>query len=139
MGFKVADCELIDIGIVHNDRGEISVLENEKNIPFSIKRIYYLYDIPVGIERGGHAHYELEQYVIAASGSFIFVLDDGENKKEVFLNHPNKALHIRKGIWREMKDFSSGAICLVLASMTYNEADYIRRYDKFIEYIKESK
>lgn len=134
MRFKVEDCEIVDIGIVHNDNGNISVLENEKNIPFSVKRVYYLYDVPAGAERGGHAHYELQQYVIAASGSFTFVLDDGENKKEVFLNHPNKALHIKPGIWREMKDFSSGSICLVLASHTYSEADYIRNYDDFLNY-----
>jgi dTDP-4-dehydrorhamnose 3,5-epimerase-like enzyme len=82
--------------------------------------------------RGGHAHYELEQYVIAVSGSFTFVLDDGKNRKEVFLNHPNKALHIVSGIWREMKDFSSGSVCLVLASQKYDDKDYIRDYQIFL-------
>ncbi len=136
MRFNVEDCNLIDIGIVHNEAGNISVLENGKNIPFSVKRIYYLYDIPAGAGRGGHAHYELEQYVIAASGSFTFILDDGVNKKEIFLNHPNKALHIRQGIWRKMKEFSSGSICLVLASQEYTEADYIREYQEFLNYIQ---
>ncbi|MEN9447688.1 MAG: hypothetical protein RJA25_978, partial [Bacteroidota bacterium] len=84
----------------------------------------------------GHAHYELEQYVIAASGSFTFVLDDGTQKREVFLNHPNKALHIKQGIWREMKNFSSGSICLVLASHEYHEEDYIRDYIEFLKYRK---
>ena len=132
----VFDCEVINLEIVHNDSGNISVLENGKNIPFDVNRVYYLYDVPAGARRGGHAHYELEQYVIAASGSFTFVLDDGKNKKEIFLNHPNKALHIKQGIWREMKGFSSGSICLVLASHAYNEADYIREYQEFLKYIR---
>ncbi|WP_262892913.1 sugar 3,4-ketoisomerase [Kaistella flava (ex Peng et al. 2021)] len=112
-------------------------MENSGNLPFDIKRIYYLYDVPMGSERGGHGHYDLQQYVIAASGSFTFVLDDGKDKKEVFLNHPNKALHIKPGIWREMKDFSSGSVCLVLASMEYTEEDYMRDYVQFLEYRNE--
>lgn len=136
MKYNVEDCILVDIPVVHNDSGSISVLENQKNIPFDIKRVYYLYDIPINFERGGHAHYELQQYVIAVSGSFTFVLDDGSDKKEIFLNHPNKALHIKPGIWREMKDFSSGGVCLVLASHKYCETDYIRDYDSFISYRK---
>ena len=129
--YSVYDCEIVELPIVHNDAGNITVMENDSNIPFDVKRIYYLYDVPMGSERGGHAHYELQQYVVAASGSFIFVLDDGTEKREVFLNHPNKALHIKPGIWREMKDFSSGSICLVLASMDYNELDYIRNYERY--------
>lgn len=135
--FSVDDCKIIEVPVVHTEAGNISVLENQENIPFDVKRIYYLYDVPMGSERGGHAHYELQQYIIAASGSFTFVLDDGRKKKEIFLNHPNKALHIVPGIWREMKDFSSGSICLVLASHIYNEADYIRNYNDFLNYIKE--
>lgn len=134
MKLKVDSCKIVNIDVVHNESGNISVLENNNTIPFDVKRIYYLYDVPMGVERGGHAHYELQQYVIAASGSFTFVLDDGLEKKEFFLNHPNKALHIKPGIWREMKDFSSGSICLVLASHTYNEADYIRNYAEFLKY-----
>ncbi|MDY0933039.1 FdtA/QdtA family cupin domain-containing protein [Chryseobacterium sp. CFBP8996] len=134
MQFKVDDCKIVELPIVHNTSGNITVLENNMNIPFDIRRIYYLYDIPMGAERGGHSHYELQQYVIAASGSFTFLLDDGENKKEIFLNHPNKALHIVPGIWREMKDFSSGSICLVLASIEYSESDYIRDYNKFLNF-----
>lgn len=114
----IDDCSLIDLDIAQIKSGKITVLENSKNIPFDIKRIYYLYDVPMNSSRGGHAHYELQQYIIAVSGSFTFILDDGINKKEVFLNHPNKALHIVPGIWREMKDFSSGSVCLVLASLT---------------------
>ena len=134
MVYNIEDCGLVDLPIVHNENGSITVLENNVNIPFDIKRIYYLYDVPMGAERGGHSHYELQQYVVAASGSFTFVLDDGKTKKEVFLNHPNKALHIKPGIWREMKDFSSGSICLVLASMEYTESDYIREYQEFINF-----
>lgn len=129
--YSVHDCEIIELPVVHNDAGNITVMENNGNIPFDVKRVYYIYDIPMGTERGGHAHYELQQYVVAASGSFVFVLDDGTQKREVFLNHPNKALHIKPGIWREMKDFSSGSICLVLASQNYDEADYIRDYKDF--------
>lgn len=132
--YTVHDCKVIELPIVHNEAGNITVLENRTEIPFNIKRIYYLYDVPMGAERGGHGHYELQQYIIAASGSFTFVLDDGINKKEVFLNHPNKALHIVPGIWREMKDFSSGSVCLVLASIIYDESDYIRDYNDFLKY-----
>ncbi|QOW10634.1 WxcM-like domain-containing protein [Kaistella flava (ex Peng et al. 2021)] len=135
--FTIADCEIVDLPIVHNESGNITVMENSGNLPFDIKRIYYLYDVPMGSERGGHGHYDLQQYVIAASGSFTFVLDDGKDKKEVFLNHPNKALHIKPGIWREMKDFSSGSVCLVLASMEYTEEDYMRDYVQFLEYRNE--
>ncbi len=132
--FSVHDCPIIELPIVHNLSGSITVLENEFNIPFEIKRVYYLYDIPMNSERGGHAHYQLEQYVIAASGSFSFILDDGSSKREIFLNHPNKALHIKQGIWREMKNFSSGSICLVLASINYEESDYIRDYEEFLKF-----
>ena len=135
MKYSVDDCDIIELPIVHNENGNITALENNVNIPFDIKRVYYLYDVPMGAERGGHAHYELQQYVVAASGSFTFILDDGISKKEVFLNHPNKALHIKPGIWREMKGFSSGSICLVLASMEYTEIDYIREYKDFLNYM----
>lgn len=128
---SIHNCSVVELPVIHNLAGNIAVLENQFNIPFDVKRVYYLYDIPTNSTRGGHAHYELEQYVIATSGSFSFVLDDGKERKEVFLNRPNKALHIKKGIWREMKDFSGGSVCLVLASMPYTESDYIRDYDEF--------
>ncbi len=127
----VFDCSVIDISKVHNDSGNITVLENGGNIPFDIKRIYYLYDVPGGECRGGHAHYELEQYIVAASGSFNIILDDSKNRKIVSLNRPNLALHVVPGLWRELDNFSSGAICLVLASMEYNEKDYIRNYTEY--------
>lgn len=132
--YSVNDCEVVELPKIHNEAGDITFLENENNIPFDIRRVYYLYDVPMGSERGGHAHYGLEQFVIAASGSFTFVLDDGKHKKEIFLNNPAKALHIRSGIWREMKDFSSGSICLVLASQNYSESDYIRDYQHFLDF-----
>ena len=132
--YSVSDCKVVDLSKVHNDAGNITVLENNKNIPFEIKRIYYLYDVPMGADRGGHGHYELQQYIVAASGSFTFILYDGDNKKEFFLNDPSKALHIHPGIWREIKDFSSGSICLVLASHEYNELDYIREYVEYLKY-----
>ncbi|WP_286844710.1 MULTISPECIES: sugar 3,4-ketoisomerase [Sphingobacterium] len=131
---NVFDCSIVDLPLIHNQKGNITVLENNKSIPFEIKRIYYLYDVPYAAERGGHAHYELQQFVVAACGSFTFILDDGVNKREVFLNSPRKALHIKPGIWREMKDFSGGSICLVLASSLYSEKDYIRDYQEFLNY-----
>lgn len=135
--FKVSDCRVVDLPKIYNEQGSITALENSKDIPFAVERIYYLYDVPSSSERGGHAHYDLEQYVIAACGSFTFILDDGVSKKEIFLNNPSKALYIKKGIWREIKDFSSGAICLVLASHTYDENDYIRDYEEYLKYISD--
>jgi len=129
----VFDCSIIDISKIKNKAGNITIVENENNIPFSVKRIYYLYDVPGGESRGGHAHYELEQYIIAASGSFNVILDDGINKKTVTLNRPNLALHIVPGLWRELDNFSSGCISMVLASHLYDEGDYIRSYANFIK------
>lgn len=128
----VFDCSVIDVSKVHNEAGNITVAENMKNIPFEVKRVYYLYDIPGGEARGGHAHYELEQYIIAASGSFDVILSDGQNRKIVTLNRPNFALHIVPGLWRELDNFSSGSVCLVLASLKYDESDYIRDYSEFL-------
>ncbi len=130
----VFDCVMMELPQVHNVAGNITAIENEKNIPFAVKRIYYLYDVPGGKERGAHAHKKLQQYIIAASGSFDVTLDDGLNKKTVTLNHPNRALYLVPGIWRELSNFSSGAICLVLASDIYNQNDYIRDYKKYINF-----
>lgn len=129
----VYDCSVIDVSKIHNESGNITVVENGENIPFDVKRIYYLYDIPGGEVRGGHAHYELEQFIIAASGSFDVVLDDGKNKKRVTLNRPDLALHIVPGLWRELDNFSSGSISMVLASHAYDESDYIREYNNFLK------
>jgi len=127
----IDDCQVIDLSKIHRPSGNITVVENDINIPFQVKRVYYLYDVPAGEDRGGHAHYQLEQYIIAASGSFDVILDDGTNKKTVTLNRPHLALHIVPGLWRELENFSSGSICMVLASHTYDEKDYIRDYNKF--------
>ena len=127
----IKDCKVLPLMKIHNRAGNITIIEGNKDVPFNIKRIYYLYDIPGGEERGGHAHKELFQLIVAASGAFDVVLDDGQNKKIVTLNRPDFGLIIVPGIWRELINFSSGAICLVLSSEIYSEADYIREYDDF--------
>lgn len=133
----VFDCSIVDVFKIHNKAGNITVVENKKNIPFNVTRVYFLYDIPGGESRGGHAHYELEQYIIAASGSFDVILDDGKNIRVFNLNRPNLALHVVPGIWRDLDNFSSGAICLVLASHIYNENDYIRDKGQFKKFRKD--
>lgn len=130
----VYDCNIAVLNKIHNQAGNITVLESNKNIPFAIKRAYYLYDVPGGESRGGHAHKQLYQLIVAASGSFEVFLDDGTNKKIVRLNRPNYGLLVVPGIWRELFEFSSGAICLVMASHTYDEVDYIRDYALFTKY-----
>lgn len=127
----IYNCSIIQLPKVHNRAGNITALENNITVPFEIKRIYYLYDIPGGEDRGGHAHKVLQQFIIAASGAFDVLLNDGTNKKIVHLDRPNIALHLVPGIWRELVNFSSGAICLVLASEVYLETDYIRKYEDF--------
>ena len=127
----VYDCFTIEIDKHHHEKGNISVVENSQTIPFDIKRIYYLYDVPGGENRGGHAHKELKQLLIAASGCFDVTLDDGRVRRTITLNRPYIGLLIFPGIWRELSNFSSGAICLVLASELYLENDYIRDYNEF--------
>lgn len=122
--------ELITIPKIEDTRGNLAVLEKD-GVPFEIKRVYYLYDVPSDSFRGGHAHKEQVELLIAVSGSFEVVLDDGEQKQTVMLNKPNIGLLIPTMIWRELQNFSSGAVCLVLASDTFDEADYIREYDRF--------
>lgn len=131
----VYDCTMIELDKHHSDRkGNISVVGNSKTIPFGIKRTYYLYDVPGGESRGGHAHRELSQLIVAASGSFTVTLDDGNVKRTFVLNRPYQGLYVVPGIWRTLDDFSSGAVCLVLASQGYDESDYIRNYNDFIRY-----
>jgi len=130
----IYNCSVIELNKIHNRSGNITVVEGDLNIPFNIERIYYLYDVPGGSERGGHAHKELQQLIVAASGCFDVVLDDGRNKKVIELNRPNFGLLVVPGIWRELINFSSGAICLVLASHKYNELDYIREYADFVKF-----
>lgn len=131
----VYDCTLIEIDRHHSDRkGNISVVENGRDVPFDVKRTYYLYDVPGGESRGGHAHKELRQLIIAASGSFTVTLDDGHVKRTFTLNRPYHGLYVVPGIWRTLDDFSSGAVCLVLASEKYDASDYIRDYEEFLIY-----
>lgn len=130
---SVYDCTVIELDKHHHEKGNITVVENGITVPFDIKRTYYLYDIPGGESRGGHAHKELFQLIIAASGSFNVTLDDGNVKRTFMLNRPYQALLVVPGIWRELDDFSSGSVCLVLASHVYDEADYIRDYTEFLK------
>jgi hypothetical protein len=131
---SVYDCHVLPLTKIHNLAGNTTIVEGNRNIPFNLRRIYYLYDIPGGESRGGHAHKELQQLIVAGSGSFEVLLDDGENKKIVRLDRPNFGLLIIPGIWRELIEFSSGAICIVMASHKYNESDYMRDYDSFINF-----
>lgn len=132
---KIDDCYIIELDRHHSNRkGDISVVENEDAVPFDIKRIYYLYDVPGGVSRGGHAHRQLYQLIVAVSGCFTVTLDDGEQKKSFVLNRPYNGLLVKPGIWRILDDFSSGSVCLVLASEKYNEEDYIREYGEFIQF-----
>ena len=131
---SVYDCSIIQLPKVHNPAGNITAIENHINIPFEVKRVYYLYDAPGGEERGGHAHKELQQFIISISGAFDVLLDDGINKKIVRLDRPYFGLHIVPGIWRELMNFSSGAICFVLASQKYITSDYIRSKNEFLKF-----
>ena len=133
--FHVEDCSIMELDKHHSDRkGNLTVVENGTMFPFSTKRVYYLYDVPGGASRGAHAHKTLEQLIVAVSGSFRVSLDDGTNKKTFFLNRPYQGLYVRPGLWRDLEDFSSGAVCMVLASEVYQAEDYIRDYDAFLEY-----
>ena len=128
----VFNCNVLTLPKIHNRAGNITALNNSVDIPFDVNRVYYLYDVPGGEGRGGHAHKELQQLIVAVSGSFDITLDDGRIKKTVSLNRPYYGLHIVPGIWRDLTNFSSGAICLVLASHIYDANDYIRDYEEFI-------
>jgi len=139
MKSTVYHCGIVELPKVHNRAGNITAIENQINAPFDIKRVYYLYDVPGGEDRGGHAHKELQQFIIAVSGAFDVKIDDGINKKIIHLDRPYIGLHIVPGIWRELLNFSSGAICLVLASEVYSEKDYIREYSNFYTYKNEIK
>jgi uncharacterized RmlC-like cupin family protein len=127
----IYNCNVVELPKIHNVAGNITIIQNGTTQPFDVKRVYYLYDVPGGSDRGGHAHKNLEQLIIAASGSFDVILDDGTNKKVIELNRPYYALYVKPGIWREIINFSSGAICLVLASHKFDPDDYIRDYHEF--------
>lgn len=133
--YNVFDCSMVELDKHHSDRkGNLTVVENGVTLPFDVKRVYYLYDIPGGESRGSHAHKELEQLIIAASGSFTVTLDDGQCKRSFFLNRPYQGLYVKPGMWRDLEDFSSGSVCMVLASELYQAEDYIRDYDEFLKY-----
>ena len=133
--FNVFDCTIVELDKHHSDRkGNLSVVDNGKTLPFDVKRVYYLYDIPGGENRGSHAHKELSQLIIAASGSFRVTLDDGNCKRSFFLNRPYQGLYVKPGIWRDLEDFSSGAVCMVLASEVYQQEDDIREYNDFLKF-----
>jgi len=132
--FSIDDNHIINLGKIHSRAGNITVIEGDQLIPFSVKRVYFLYDVPGGAERGGHAHRNLFQLIVAASGSFDVILDDGTKRETFNLNQPYKGLIVTPGIWRELVNFSSGSICLVLASELYYERDYIRDYNYYLNY-----
>lgn len=127
---------IIDLKKITDPRGNLTVAEQFQDLPFSIKRAYWVYDVPAGESRGGHAHKNLYQFLIALSGSFTVTLDNGNEQKSFLLNHPWEGLLIGPNTWRTLDDFSSGAVCLCLASEEYDEDDYIRDYDEFLKYIK---
>ena len=127
----VEDCTLIELPVIARSEGNLTFVEGSRHIPFDIARVYYLYDVPGGARRGGHAHRELEQLIIATSGSFEVVLDDGTDTRTVMLRRSHVGLYIPPMIWRELVDFSYGSVCLVLASAPYDEDDYYRDYDEF--------
>ena len=128
----LVDCVTLQLPKVHDPRGNLTFVEGGRQIPFDIRRVYYLYDVPGGSERGGHAHLALHQFVIAMSGSFDIVLDDGFDRKRYHLNRSYEGLYIPPMTWRELDNFSSGSVCMVLASEVYDEADYIRNYSDFM-------
>lgn len=133
---SVFDCSIIELPKITDRRGNITPVYSNENIPFDVKRVFYLYDIPGGEARGAHAHKTCHQFLVAASGAFEVVLDDGVNKRTVTLNRPYYGLHIPPGIWAAEQGFSSGSVCLVLASEKFDESDYIREYEEFKEYKK---
>jgi hypothetical protein len=126
------DCRTIELPKIHEARGNLTFIEGGRHVPFDIRRVYYLYDVPGGAERGGHAHRELSQLIVAMSGSFDVVLDDGSSRKRVHLNRSYQGLFVCPMIWRELDNLSSGSVCMVLASNLYDEADYFRDYDAFM-------
>lgn len=133
--YNVFDCTMVELDKHHSNRkGNLTVVENGKTLPFDVKRVYYLYDVPGGESRGAHAHRDLEQFIVAVSGSFRVTLDDGTCKRSFVLNRPYQGLYVKPGMWRDLDDFSSGAVCMVLASEVYMKEDYIRDYKEFLKF-----
>lgn len=136
MKYNIEDCKIVNLDKINNRKGNITIVESGVIEDIDIKRVYYLYDVPSGESRGGHAHKELRQIIAATSGSFNVILDDGKSKKNFHLNRPDHGLIIVPGIWREIYNFSSGSVCLVLASEVYKKEDYISSYLEFKEFVK---
>ena len=136
---NIENCKIIELPKIGEPRGNLTFVEGNNHIPFDIRRVYYLYDVPGGAERGGHAHKGLHQLIIAMSGSFDVVLDDGKNKQRFHLNRSYFGLYVCPMIWRELDNFSSGSVCLVLASNIYEESDYYRNYSEYISTVRECK
>jgi hypothetical protein len=132
----IKSCKIIDLPKINNPRGNLTFIEGGRHVPFDIKRVYYLYDVPGGGERGGHAHKDLHQLIVAMSGSFDVVLDDGRRKQRFHLNRSYYGLYVCPMIWRALDNFSSGSVCMVLASNFYDEADYYRNYEDFMKAIQ---
>jgi oxalate decarboxylase/phosphoglucose isomerase-like protein (cupin superfamily) len=130
----VYDCTTITLPKNHQLNGNLTVVNNNLEVPFDINRVYYLYDVPGGLSRGGHAHKELQQLIIALSGSFDLILNDGKVKRTFNLSRPNSGVYVPSGLWRELDNFSSGSICMVLASHEYDENDYFRNYENFLDW-----
>lgn len=133
---SVYDCSIFELPRIQSREGNITPVSNSKEIPFDVKRVFYIYDIPGGEDRGAHAHKECHQFLVAASGSFEIELNDGKTKRTVMLNRPYFGLHIPPGVWAAEKSFSSGAVCLVLTSEKYDESDYIREYKDYLNFIQ---
>ena len=128
----LSDCRIVELPRIHDPRGNLTFIEGADHVPFDIRRVYYLYDVPGGESRGGHAHRGLEQFIIAASGSLDVLVDDGISRERFFLNRSYYGLYVPRMVWRELDNFSSGSVCLVLASEHYDEADYYRDYGEFL-------
>jgi len=129
---------LIDLPLIHDPRGDLTFIEGNRHVPFSIARVYYLYNVPVDAERGGHAHRLLEQVIFALSGSFRVTVDDGGQRASYWLRNPRQGLYLGQMIWREMDAFSQGAVCMVLASRPYEESDYFRNYGEFLQAVRQT-
>ena len=134
----MTNASVISLPVVSDPRGDLTFVEGGNHVPFQIRRVYYLYNVPVDSERGGHAHYDLEQVIFALSGSFRITVDDGFDRSEYWLRDPRSGLYVSRMIWREMDAFSQGAVCMVLASQPYLEADYIRDYEEYLRVVRES-
>lgn len=133
---RLGQCKILELPKISDPRGNLTFIEGTRHVPFAIERVYYLYDVPGGAERGGHAHKELHQFIVAMSGSFDVVLDDGFAKKRIHLNRSYYGLYVCPMVWRELDNFSSGSVCMVLASNLYSESDYYRNYAEFLEVVR---